>query len=82
MRLARRIGAEYYQFGIFLGLTADTVKAKKASHTDVVECAFEILLTWRQRSENPESTTTLKELCDALRDLDRTDLVQLVTSGE
>ena len=82
MRIARRIGSEYYQFGIFLGLTADTVKAKRASYSDVVECAFEILLTWRQRSETTESTKTLKELCGALKDLDRTDLVELVTSGE
>ena len=82
MRLAMRIGSEYYRFGIFLGLTADTVKAKKASHSDVVECAFEMLLSWRQRRVTPESTKTLKALCGALTDLKRTDLVEFVTRGE
>jgi len=82
MRLAKRIGSEYYQFGIFLGLTADTIKAQQATNSDVVECSFEILLTWRQMSGTPESTKTLKELCDALTDLNRMDLVEFVTRGE
>ena len=82
MRLAKRIGSEYYQFGIFLGLTADTVKAKEANHRDVVQCSFEVLLKWRQRNGFPESTKTLNALCEALTDLERTDLVQFVTRGE
>ena len=83
MRLAKKIGPDNFQMGIYLGLDRDTIKGKQANHKDdVVICAFEILTTWLQKCDRPDSAATFGELCRALTDLDRNDLIELVRSGE
>ena len=83
MRLAEKIGPKNFQMGIYLGLDKDAIKGIRANHKDdVVICAFEILTVWMQKCDRPDSATTFGELCRALTDLERKDLVELVRSGE
>ena len=37
-----------------------TINTKMANHSDVVECSFEVLVSWRQGSWKPDSMTTFK----------------------
>ena len=83
MRLAEKIGPNNFQMGIYLGLDKDTMRGIEADHKDnVTRCAFEILTAWMQKCDRPDSAATFGELCRALTDLDRKDLVELVRSGE
>ena len=83
MLLAKEIGPDNYQIGIFLGLDTATIKGKQANHKDdVVICAFEILTSWMQKCDRPDSVATFGQLCRALTDLGRNDLVEFVRCGE
>ena len=82
MKLAKQIGKENFSFGIFLGLDRATVEEVEADHEPVTKRGFYMLLKWKQTKMNPDSVETLTELCNALGDLGRVDLVKLVKSGE
>ena len=83
MRLAKKIGAAYYHLGIFLGLGVDLTETIESDNRgDAVRCCFKILITWRQRRENPDSMATYNSLREALIELDRNDLAEVLTSGE
>ena len=83
MELAKRICTEYYELGVYLGIEVHTIKAKRANnYNDIVQCAFEILTTWRRWIGRLDSLATFNVLCRALADLKRTDLVELVSRGE
>ena len=82
MLLARGIGVDSYQLGVFLGVDVSAIKAKLAEYRDPVICSFEILCLWRQRVGRSESVKTFKQLIQALSYLERQDLVEFVRSGE
>ena len=74
---------EFCQLGMLLDLEVETINAKMANHSDVVECSFEILVSWRHGSGKPDSMTTFKNSYhQTLTDLERIDLVEFVGSGE
>ena len=83
MRLATKIGAAYFYLGVLLDLGADLTKTiERDNRDDSVRCCFEILNTWRQRRENPDSMDTYNTLREALIELNRTDLAELLSSSE
>ena len=82
MRLAKKIGRNNLELGVYLGLDEATIQSKKAEYSSVTEGPFGILCLWRQRTGRSQSVNTYMELTQALTDLDRQDLVQLVRSGE
>ena len=82
MRLAKTIGRNNLELGVYLGLDEATIQSKKAEYSSVTDGTFGILSLWRQRTGRSQSVKTYMELTQALTDLDRQDLVQLVRSGE
>ena len=82
MRLAKEIGLNNLEFGLYLGLDLATIQLKKAEYSTMTEGTFEILSLWRQRTGRSESVKTYMELIQALTDLERQDLTELVLSGE
>ena len=82
MRLAKKIGPDILEFGVYLGVEVATIKSKKAEPISATECSFDILNIWKQRTGRSESVKTYTELIQALTDLERQDLVELVRSGE
>ena len=84
MRLAMRIGHSWFAFGIYLGMTADVIKAieRRVDNMDSAQMAFVIINLWRQIKERPESVNTYYELTHALEDINRVDLVRFVRHGE
>ena len=83
MRLANKIGAAFFEVGVLLDLGSDLTKAIEMNNRgNVVRCCFEILNTWRQRRENPDSMTTYNTLRQALIDVNRNDLAEVLSSGE
>ena len=82
MRLAKKIGINNLEFGVYLGLDEATIQSKKAEYSTVTEGTFGILSLWRQRTGRAESVKTYMELIQALNDLERQDLIEFVRSGE
>ena len=83
MRLANKIGAAYFYLGVLLDLGADLTKTiEKNNKDDAVRCCFEILNTWRQRRENPDSVATYNVLREALIELNHNDLAEVLSSSE
>jgi len=82
MRLAKQISTGYYELGVYLGIEVPIMNAIRTNHNDVVQCAFEMLTTWKRSIGRLDSLTTFNVLRRALADLERTDLVELVSSGE
>ena len=83
LRLAYKIGASYFYLGVLLDLGSDLTKTiEKNNRDDAVRCCFEILNTWRQSRENPDSMATYNTLRQALIDLNRNDLAEVLSSGE
>ena len=82
MRLAKSIGSEYLELGIFLGLTQPAIKAIHSDSDNVVSCIFQILTTWRDERLNPDSMSVFKELCDAFTDLGKAKIVDRITRGK
>ncbi|KAK2180798.1 hypothetical protein NP493_425g00016 [Ridgeia piscesae] len=80
MRLAKTIGRNNLELGVYLGLDEATIQSKKAEYSSVTDGTFGILSLWRQRTGRSQSVNTYMELTQALTDLDRQDLVQLVRS--
>ena len=82
MLLAQEIGVDGFKLGVFLGVDVPAIKAKQAQYSDPDISAFEIINLWRQRTGNPESVKTYRELTQALTDLKKNNLVDFVRSGE
>ena len=82
MRLAKQIGPNILEFGVYLGVDVATIKSKKAESLNATECTFDILNIWKQSTGRPQSVKTYMELIQALTDFERQDLVQLVRIGE
>ena len=83
MRLANKIGAAFFELGVILDLGSDLTKSIEAnSKGNVARCCFEILNTWRQRRENPDSVATYNILREALIELNRNDLTEVLSSSE
>ena len=82
MRLAKQIGPDNLELGVYLGLDVATIKSKKAEHISAAECTFDILNIWKQSTGRSQSVKTYMKLTQALTNLDRQDLVQLVRNGE
>ena len=81
--LAKKLGANNFELGIFLRVDADSIKAiEKNYRDDVVRCAFEILNSWRQRNGDLDSVATYNTLRQVLCDLERADLVEFLSSSE
>ncbi|KAK2181795.1 hypothetical protein NP493_375g00019 [Ridgeia piscesae] len=81
LRLAQRIGKDFRQLGIFLEFETHTLEAIRSDNTAVVDCAFDVLKTWKYACKQPDSVTAYETLCDALSELRRNDLVEYVTLG-
>ena len=82
MRLAKQIGPNNLELGVYLGVDVATIKSKKAEPISATECTFDILNIWKQSTGRSQSVKTYMELTQALTDLDRQDLLDLVRSGE
>jgi len=82
LKLAKEIAKENFSLGICLGLDLAIVEAVKANHDTITERAFYLLLKWKQTKMNSESVETFTELCDALVEIGRVDLVNFVKSCE
>ena len=59
-----------------------TIEAIKANNSDEVDRAFEVVKAWVYTCEKPGLVTAYNKLCDALKEIGRSDLVDLVRIGE
>ncbi|KAK2162477.1 hypothetical protein NP493_1520g00028 [Ridgeia piscesae] len=57
MRLAKQIGPNNLELGVYLGLDVATIKSKKAEHISAAECTFDILNIWKQSTGRSQSVS-------------------------
>ena len=83
MTLAKKLGTDYLEFGIFLGLTSTKVRQIIHDNRDVVPINFTILEIWRESMTRQKSVSVMYDhLCKALLAIERNDLEECVRSGE
>ena len=79
MNLAEKLGTNYLQFGVYLGLTSNKIDQITFRCADLVVINFKILKTWRNCKSPTESANVMFDnLREALLKIKRTDLEEQV----
>ena len=76
--MAIKLGVEHRHIGILLGIEPHYIDAIDADNRKTVDRGFEVLKRWMYALKERSSIKSYKQLCDALKDLGRNDLVDFV----